>query len=605
MKRLLAFLEKQSLPVTLLCALLAILFLWPQMVSATVMPYTDGNAYVHRAFALYGFLHSGQWRSFWELFSLPRQSLLSPQELLFFLLPRAWAGLPSYGAIQLVCNNVLLALALWNLCRVFERREWAPAMFLLCACENYSFDYPYFFFLDLTFTAFGALVLSWQVDAWRRPTPRAGALAGIGLGLLYWLKPANALLFTFTFVLSEIGLIAWNHFDRAKKEGAPPVLRRLGWLAVGLLPVVLAAVACGALQSILLIIHNNELSPEWETHLAATGLFRLFYFPLCFAYFYNALVLIFIVGAVALATAYFRRAAGPSVEQPKAFPVRALLILVFSYLVLGEIFSFVMLVKTMRFLVGMLPVLWLFLFWLADRWRLRGGVLLAGAVAYVAVLADQVATNYFDSAPLSPDKYLLADNWYDYFPMAWSRYDAGPRIAAHLETVVRAELPEGGRVGVSTERVFLDGRSLSLLLNGAALLEGRPPLYSCVRLFNPAGQYSPAAFSSSRLMLLYVAQNAQYSAFTWRENTNLLSYVPGHWADPAQAVELTDPRGQLLGYAFPLAKPVTAAQLADAMRWCGAPGPMTDDRIDDYIHGTHYSGREALRLLADWARKRF
>jgi hypothetical protein len=504
MKRLLPLLEKRPLAVALLIAALVAAFLATQVISSRVTPYTDGNHYVQRAFALYGFLHTGQWGKFWELFTLPRQTLLPPQYPLFWLMPRAWAGIAAYGAVQLLVNFGILALANWNLCRVFGRPTWTPALFLLCACENYSFDYPYFFFLDLTFAALATLALSFQVDAWRWPSTRTGAIAGAATGFLFWVKPANALIFTAIFLLCEALWAAWPLFAKAgPRDWRPWRPRVIGWLA-GFVPVTLLAGLCGAWQTFFLLIQNNELSHEWETHLQVTGLLRLFYFPLCFAYFYNAVIVLLLACGLLAAARWMRRdPAAETTATAGPFPARALWVLVLGYAIFGEFFSFWVLVKTMRALVFMLPVLWLLLFRLAERARVRPEWLFLGALAYGAVLADQVATDSFESKPLLPDKFLLADNWYD-LPMAWIHYAPGYGIVTHLRDVIAGQLPQGGRVGVTTERVFLDGRSLALQLNGEALLDGRAPRYSCVRLFDAEGRDSPAAFLTADALILYV-----------------------------------------------------------------------------------------------------
>ena len=595
------FLQTHALPVTLGLAALVVLFLSGEMVSESVMPYTDGNHYVQRAFALYGFLHTGQWAAFWNLFTLPRQTLLPPQDALFFLLPRSWATLSTLGSIQLLCNFGVLSVAVWNLCRVFRRPEWAPALLLFSGCENYSFDYPFFFFLDLTFCAFSTLALSFQVAAWRTPTPRIGAAAGATLGLLFWLKPANALLFSGIYCLSEILYWGWNRFSRPQPGSFRELARRAGWFGAGFVPVLILAWACGAGQSILLLLDRNELTPEWETHLPVTGLLRFFYFPLCFAYFYHVIVLLLLVAGLLL---FFRDRKSPPLESRAAFPITEFFVLMLSFAIFGEVFSFWILVKTMRSLVFLLPVLWLFLFWLAEQARLRGPALLGAALCYLLLLSAQVMSDAFQSLPLAPDKFYLTGNWYASFPMAWPRYDPLPPLVTHLQNVIARELPQGGRVGVSTERVFLDGRSLALRLNGKDLLDGRPPRYSCVRLFNPEGRYSPAAFCSANVIVLYLAKNAQYSQFTWREATNLLAYIPDHWAVPPDIVPVQSDRGRFLGYLIRLRQFLTPEQVQEAMQRSGAPGPMLDDGIDDYLYGMRYSWADGLELLRRWAEKR-
>jgi hypothetical protein len=603
MKQLLPLLEKHSLAITLALAALVALLLGTQVVSNQVTPYTDGNHYVERAFALFGFLHSGQWGKFWELFTTPRQALLPPQYVLFFLLPRAWAGVASYGAIQLVVNFGVLAVACWNLCRVFARAAWAPAFFLLIACENYSFDYPFFFFLDLTFTAFGALAFSLQVEAWRRPSRRAGLGAGAALGAMFWLKPANALIFAVIFAMSEIIWAAWNFFRASPRPGARDVIRPLGRLLAGFVPVTLLAFACGAGQSIFELILTNEVNGEWETHLEVGGLLRLFYFPLCFGYFYHVVILLLLAAALLIFSRIFREEGQPAAAPP--FPGRALFALAIAGAIFGEFFSFWVLVKTMRALLFLLPVAWLVVFRLAEKLRLGADWIFVGAAIYTGVLVSQVTTDLFRSKPLSPDKYLLADDWYGYLPLAWTHYSPGYGNVMHLCDIVRAELPHGGRVGLTSERVFIDGRSLSLRLNGAELLDGQPPSWSCVRIFDVDGRYSPAALLTANGLIIYVARNAQYSAFTWRECTYLLAYVPGHWAAPTDILQISNPQGRLLGYYVPLPRLLTPAQVAEGMKACGAPGVMPDDRLDEYIYGRRLGWRQCLETLRQWMRKRF
>jgi hypothetical protein len=599
MKHLLPLLEKYSLGITLVIAALVALLLGTEVVSSRVTPYTDGNHYVERAFALFGFLHTGQWAKFWELFTTPRQALLPPQYLLFFLLPRAWAGVAAYGAIQLLVNFGMLAVACWNLCRVFARTAWAPAFFLLVACENYSFDYPFFFFLDLTFTALGTLAFSCQVGAWLRPSPRAGVWAGVALGALFWLKPANALIFAAIFILAELIWRGMPFFRASPRPSLRDTLRPVGWLLAGLVPVVLLAIACGAGQSIFELILTNELDPEWETHLDVGGLLRLFYFPLVFGYFYHVIIMMLLAAGIFLLS----RVLGDD-ASPAPFPGRALLALAIAGAIFGEFFSFWILVKTMRALLFLLPVAWLIVFRLAEKARVRSHWLFAGAAFYASVLTLQVTDDPFQSKPLSPDKYLLADDWYNYLPMAWRHYAPGYGIVTHLAAGVQDELPEGGRLGLTTERVFIDGRSLSLRLNGEALLDGLPPRWSCVRIFDVDGRYSPNALSTANGLIIYVARNAQYSNFTWRECTNLLAYVPNHWAAPGDIVQVNNPQGRLLGYYVPLRHPLTAGQIADGMKACGAPGVMPDDRLDEYIYGRHLTWRQCLHTLHQWVRKR-
>src|ERR1700733_13282794 len=78
------------------------------VVSEDAMPFGDGERYVLRAMTLYGYLHSGQWSQFWDVFTLPKQSIAPLHYWIFFLLPQSWAGLTSYGVIQAVTTYGVL-----------------------------------------------------------------------------------------------------------------------------------------------------------------------------------------------------------------------------------------------------------------------------------------------------------------------------------------------------------------------------------------------------------------------------------------------------------------------------------------------------------------
>ena len=102
------------------------------VVSENVMPFGDSESYVLRGMTLYGYLHSGQWAQFWDIFNLPNQSLAPLHYWVFFLVPQSWAGMVSYGVVQAGATYGLLAFGLWALCRALDRPEWTVALFSLC-----------------------------------------------------------------------------------------------------------------------------------------------------------------------------------------------------------------------------------------------------------------------------------------------------------------------------------------------------------------------------------------------------------------------------------------------------------------------------------------
>jgi hypothetical protein len=174
------------------------------MAFAPLIPVADGEGYAMRTFALYGFLHTGQWSEFWRLLSRPVQSVLPLHDLVFFLLPPSLAGAVSYLTIQNFATYLLLAMAVHKMATVLSRPEWAPAVLLLCCVNNVALIDFYAFFLDMIFFALGLWTIACQMEAWRDKRGLSSVLAGLSLALLFWTKPANALIFLATFLLSEL-----------------------------------------------------------------------------------------------------------------------------------------------------------------------------------------------------------------------------------------------------------------------------------------------------------------------------------------------------------------------------------------------------------------
>ena len=224
METLERWLRSRPLGISLLLAVVVCFCLSADgIVSEDAMPFGDGEHYVMRALTLYGFLHTGQWAQFWNVFTLPKQSLAPLHYWLFFLLPQSWASFTAYAVVQVVTTYGLMALGAWQMCRVLERPEWTPAFFLLCASQNISLDFSFFYFADIPFMAVGMLALAWQMRAWRDATWISSLLSGAGAGLVFWVKPPNALIFAATYVIAELArvFLVW----RANPEPWPVAIQ--------------------------------------------------------------------------------------------------------------------------------------------------------------------------------------------------------------------------------------------------------------------------------------------------------------------------------------------------------------------------------------------
>jgi hypothetical protein len=611
METLERWLRSRPLRVSLLLAAVVCLLLSADgIVSEDAMPFGDGEHYVMRALTLYGFLHTGQWAQFWDVFTLPKQSLAPLHYWLFFLLPQSWAGFSAYGVIQVVSTYALMAFAAWKLCRTLNRPVWTPAFFLLCASQNISLDYSFFYFADIPFMATGMLSLAWQLRAWKNPGWKNGLLSGLGLGLAYWVKPPNALIFTATFFIAEVArlIITW----RVKPEPWPVRLAALGRhalaLAAGFVPVAFAALACGGFQSIIRLIDVNEVSDLFATTLQCTGLLRSFYFPLCLTFFYHtaAIAVIFALAGVLALKLHQRKKPEATSAAPEKFPMPLLLPQIIACLVLGEFFSFGEESKGMRSLLLVLPIMWLGIFWVLEKWKMQPGVIFLAAMAYVFCAYSQIFNNTFGTTDVPTEGYQLTGDWLGRLPQAHYAGESRIEFTRHVVDLVHQAVPGGGRIAVGSEMIYLTSESLAWTADHELALEGKASPYRFENFLSNDGRYCRSALVGSQGVLIYLHPSLQYSRPVLKSSNDLIQFSVRTWlpGGTVQMLPLRDDTGWIWGGFIVPKSPLTDAQVTQALKATGAGELSPDVEFNQPPVDQRLSWQDCLRILTDWRKKR-
>ncbi len=618
METLERWLRERPMAVSLLLALLVSYALGTNgVVSEDVMPFGDSEHYVLRGMELYGYLHTGQWARFWDLFTLPQQSLAPPHYWLFFLLPQGCASMTSYGVIQGLTTYGLLAFGVWSLCRALDRGEWTPALFLLCASQNISLDASYFYFTDVPFLAVGTIALAWQIRAWRDSKWQSSLLSGIGAGLMFWVKAPNAIVFLGTYVLAEFFRVLLVWFATKKGSAEPsaiaPTSRKnltLHAMAImaGFVPVTILALACGGFQSIVRLVDANEVSGLFTTALQCTGLWRLFYFPLCLTFFYHAVLMIIIFAAIGFAAWWLNRRPKASASAPLLdanFSALLLLPLLAASIALGELFSFGMENKEMRSLLLVLPVLWLSIFRVLEKWRVRPGLVFLAAVAYVACAYAQILSNAFGSREVGTGSYQLKDDWLTRFPTYHYAGPTGIGMTNNLLTLIQQAFPDGGKVAIGTEQLYLTSESLSWALQHNLVLHGQQPIYEFDNFLANDGRYSRSALVNACGMLVFVHPSLQYSQAVQAASVALIKFSDGTWGKEglAHLTPLQTSSGEMLGCLVAMKQPLTDAQVSQLIAATHAAELPPDVEFNPGVY-RRLSWQECWTILTRWKEKR-
>jgi len=591
-----------------ICFLLAFVIttiLSTHVVRGFVLPVADGEGYAIRAFALYGYLHSGQWDNFWKLLARPIQSILPIHYVPFLLLPRALASAASYVVLQNLVTYLLLAYGVVAITRVLRRPEWSPFLFVICSFNNIAWIDFYSFFLDMQFFALGLTTIAFQMQAWDERRFRASIISGLGLGLLFLLKPANAVIFLVTYILSEI--FYWGCVFRLDqdKTGIRKSIRQplQDWAAkmAGFLPILALALVCGGAQSVLLLIEKNEIH-EIVHPIDCGGLLRLFYFPLCLTAFYHVTLL----GSLLVAAIIWSRwlPARESQESQIIF-LRLFLPVAISYLVFGEFFSFWMSVKPMRAILLSLPFVWLAFSWLWERRRLRIELLWAVGLSYALCVLAQKAGNVLAAKDqLVEDNYQLTISSWVEMPSAWHR---GLSLNRIICDDISRNLPPSGVVCVNSIEIR---NALAWRLGSEARLQGNPPPYEIRNLFDYKGEYYDKALGDAGVVVLVTFPPVQSSRAAWLNSLGIVDYGNEYWCGASALATQRDlplVQGEPVGCEFLFARPLARENLDKANASAPFAGMTRADYHSDLdsVYGPHYSWRDGWHLLKTWFRQRF
>lgn len=581
----------------------AILTLHLTLVS--MIPNTDGAGYASRAFALYGYLHTSQWTNFWHLLTRPSQSILPLHDLVFFVLPPSIAGTTSYLALQNLVTYLLLAYATYLMTRALNRPAWAPPILLLFCVNNIALTDSYAFFFDMPFFALGLFTLALQVIAWRKKLFRFSLFFGLGLGLLFWLKPANALLFLATTILSEmIYAVCTLHPGRAsriRQRSLHHLIRHWKFVILGFIPLFCSALACGGTQTILQLIDDNEIH-DFATPLACEGLLRFFYVPLCFSAFYHILLLGGLLLGMAMLSKWIQQTKTP--EVLRLFPLHLFIPIAVSYLIFSEFFSFVIPVKPMRSLLLVLPCLWIAFCWVWEKRRIRIEFLLLASLIYTSVAYAQKTFDVFGVNSLfAEDNYQLTATSWTQMPAAWHPQS---RLNQALYDSIYRNLPPTGIICTNSIGVR---NSLSWQLENNDFLHGKIPHYEVRNLFDYKGVYYAKSLVGSNEVVLITFLPLASSRRLWLKSMSVLNYANSTWGAQDGFVRIeTMPSigGTPIGYQIYFKHPLTQAEVDQANT--SPPFANADNSEGEQgnsLYGRHYSSSESWLLLKTWFKKRF
>ena len=372
--------------------------------------------------------------------------------------------------------------------------------------------------------------------------------------------------------------------------------------------MVALALACGGLKMIFVTLDLNEASVFFSTKVEGPWLLRIFYFPLCLTFFYHAICLMVIFAVVAFAAFSRHRqktALSTLAASAPPFPATLLLPLMAAYFVLGEFFSFGMTFKSMRYIVIMLPVVWLAIFWALEHGRVRSRQVFLAAVAYTLCALGQILFNAFESQGVAAESYQLTGDWLSRFPAWHDNVHSEIELTRGLLDVIHQALPDGGKIAVGTEQLYVTSESLTWSSQHDLALRGQSNPYEFENFLTYDGKISRRVLLHSSAIMVFVHPSLQYSREVYGATGAILHFMAASWiTDGTVRVAPLQAQGAgLLGYLLVMNAPLTDAQVTQLITGTKAvelPPDVAFGRDDK----DRMSWRECLDILKRWGRKR-
>jgi hypothetical protein len=278
------------------------------------------------------------------------------------------------------------------------------------------------------------------------------------------------------------------------------------------------------------------------------------------------MVVIFAIAGVAAYKAN-RNATAPPTEPPAPpFPALLLLPILVAYFLLGEYFSFGMAFKSMRFILIIVPVFWLAVFWALERWRMRPGLIFVAAAAYTLCALGQILFNSFESGEVEAESYQLQGDWLSRLPPWHSGSPGAIATTRNILDFIHNALPEGSKVAVGTEQLFLTSESLTWASDYGPALRGQPSPYLFANFLTSDGQISRPSLLDARGILVFVHPSVQYSHAVQAASVRIVQAAGDQSANlgVAQIAAIQGSDGNIpLGYLVILKAPLGDFQVTD------------------------------------------
>lgn len=174
-----------------------------------------------------------------------------------------------------------------------------------------------------------------------------------------------------------------------------------------------------------------------------------------------------------------------------------------------------------------------------------------------------------------------------------------------LVDLIHHEMPDGGKIAVSSEMIYLTSESLAWAMQRDLALQGRHEPYQFENFLTSDGKICRSALLNANAALIYLHPSLQYSRPVIKTSNDMIQYGLQHWFKDGtvQMMPLRNETAGLWGGWMAPKKPFTDAQITELIQGINAEELPPDVEFNPPVD-KRLSWQECIDVLKRWKQKR-
>jgi hypothetical protein len=200
----------------------------------------------------------------------------------------------------------------------------------------------------------------------------------------------------------------------------------------------------------------------------------------------------------------------------------------------------------------------------------------------------------------------LKDDWLGRLPQAHFLGESKIGLTNVLVDLIHQALPNGGKVAVGSEQIYLTSESLAWASDHELALKGQSSSYRFENFLASDGRYCRGALLNAQGVLIYLHPELQYSRAVFKSSNDLIQYSVKTWLPDGtvQMLPMRDNSDRVWGGFIVPKQPLSDALITGALKATNAGELSPNVEFNPPPIDQRLSWQDCIRILGEWRKKR-